>query len=277
MRPRHRLGATLDHIALGSPNPEALGGFYARALGLRVTPARDGVWGEGPDRRLHFVQGAAKSLAYAAYRVDSMDELAALRARLKDAGWAVEASPSPRFAEAVALKDPDGNLMVFGVADPQQDGGEGLPARLQHIVVASTDASRLAEFYQRVLGFVLSDNVVDEEGGVRTSFLRCSNEHHNFAVFQAGENRLDHHCYEVGDWSLIRDWGDHLAAEHIPIKWGPGRHGPGNNLFLFIHDLDGNWVELSAELEVVAPDRPAGVWPHEERTLNSWGQGFLRS
>jgi catechol 2,3-dioxygenase-like lactoylglutathione lyase family enzyme len=167
--------------------------------------------------------------------------------------------------------------MVFGVAHPQESACEGLPARLQHIVVASADAARLAEFYQRVLGFVLSDNVVDAEGGVRTSFLRCSSEHHNFAVFQADENRLDHHCYEAGDWSLIRDWGDHMASQHIPIKWGPGRHGPGNNLFLFIHDVDGNWVELSAELEVVTPDRPAGVWPHEERTLNSWGQGFLRS
>jgi len=35
------------------------------------------------------------------------------------------------------------------------------------------------------------------------------------------------------------------------VKWGPGRHGPGNNLFVFIHDLDGNWVEVSAELEHV--------------------------
>ena len=61
------------------------------------------------------------------------------------------------------------------------------------------------------------------------------------------------------------------------MKWGPGRHGPGNNLFLFVHDPDGNWVELSAELEVVAPDRPTGTWPHEERTLNSWGSAPLRS
>jgi hypothetical protein len=63
----------------------------------------------------------------------------------------------------------------------------------------------------------------------------------------------------------------------VPVKWGPGRHGPGNNLFLFVHDPDGNWVELSAEIEVVAPDRPLGFWPHEERTLNSWGSAPLRS
>ena len=68
-----------------------------------------------------------------------------------------------------------------------------------------------------------------------------------------------------------------LAARRIFVKWGPGRHGPGNNLFLFFHDPDGNWVELSAELERVSEERPIGNWPHEERTLNSWGQGLLRS
>jgi catechol 2,3-dioxygenase-like lactoylglutathione lyase family enzyme len=271
------LSATLDHIALGSEDPERLSSFYSRAMGLSVRPCAGGWWGEGLERRLHFIHGTNRSLGYAAYQVADAGELDRLRGRLADANWPLEPSPSPRFGEAVALKDPDGNLLVFGIA-PMEGGSEtGRAARLQHIVVASTNAERLARFFQEVLGFVLSDNVVDEAGSIRTSFLRCSDEHHNFAVFQAAENRLDHHCYEAGDWGLIRDWGDHMASEHIPIVWGPGRHGPGNNLFLFIHDLDGNWVEISAELEVVTPERPAGAWPHEERTLNSWGRGFLRS
>lgn len=96
-------------------------------------------------------------------------------------------------------------------------------------------------------------------------------------MFKAAQARLDHHCYETTDWNKIRDWGDHMASQHVPIQWGPGRHGPGNNLFLFVHDPDGNWVEISAELETVEHDRPVGRWPHEQRTLNSWGQGLLRS
>jgi catechol 2,3-dioxygenase-like lactoylglutathione lyase family enzyme len=135
----------------------------------------------------------------------------------------------------------------------------------------------MAQFYERVLGFTLSDKVVDEEGAMRTAFLRSGVEHHTFAVFQASENRLDHHCYEAGDWGLIRDWADYMTGWGIPIQWGPGRHGPGNNLFIFVHDADGNWVELSAELERVSAGRPVGVWPHEQRTLNLWGQGLMRS
>ena len=57
---------------------------------------------------------------------------------------------------------------------------------------------------------------------------------------------------------------------------GPGRHGPGDNLFFMVSDPDGNSVELSAEIEIVADNREMGDWLHEERTLNYWGKGMLR-
>ena len=87
---------------------------------------------------------------------------------------------------------------------------------------------------------------------------------------------LDHHSYEAGEWDTIRDFADHFAARDIRLMWGPGRHGPGNNLFIFIEDPDGNWIEVSAELEVIR-DRPVKHWPHGERTLNLWGNAILRS
>jgi catechol 2,3-dioxygenase-like lactoylglutathione lyase family enzyme len=180
---------------------------------------------------------------------------------------------------AILVVDPDGNRIAFGLSRHLSDlsSGERLPARLQHVVVASPDAIALSRFYQDAFGFLISDEVFDDAGELRTTFLRCSPEHHSFAVFQAHETWFDHHCYEAGDWGLIRDWADRFAGLDLPIQWGPGRHGPGNNLFVFIHDPDGNWLEISAELEVVAPDRPAGAWRHEQKTLNKWGSAPLRS
>ena len=87
---------------------------------------------------------------------------------------------------------------------------------------------------------------------------------------------MDHHSYEAGEWNAIRDWCDHFASMNIELMWGPGRHGPGNNLFVFVEDPDGNWIEISAELEVIH-DRPSNDWPQEERTLNLWGKAILRS
>ncbi len=268
----------LHHLSLGSPEPGALAAFYRDAFDMAVTET-DGAWiCRGRERCLVFRAGAPKSLAWAGYQVSDRSALAPLRARVMAAG-AAATLPVPAIFEddAVAARDPDGNLVVFGIARPAPEPPDGLPARLQHVVIASRDPRRIVRFYADVIGFRETDHVIDGEGALRTAFLRSDDEHHSFAVFMAPADRLDHHCYEAVDWNLIRDWGDHFAARRIPIKWGPGRHGPGNNLFLFIHDPDGNWVEISAELEIAAADRPVGRWPHEERTLNSWGQAFLRS
>lgn len=273
------LRATLYELGLHSDDPERLKAFYAAALGYRFDGHGLGI---ARDRRVTIAQGQPKTLAYAAYAVPDAGELDALERRLEGAGAPFERIDMPGLTPgAIALSDPDGNQFRFGVAsgdavaaaDPTADRA----ARIQHVVFASTDLERMLTFLTEVVGFVLSDRVEDGEGGLRTIFLRCSHEHHSLAVFGASANRLDHHCYEAVDWNLIRDWADHFAKLRVPLKWGPGRHGPGDNLFLFIHDLDGNWLEISAELEHVAPDRPVGVWPHEEYTLNTWGIGLLRS
>jgi catechol 2,3-dioxygenase-like lactoylglutathione lyase family enzyme len=272
------LRAALHHLAIGSPHPKALAEFYARVMEMSVSDAA-GVWqARGPDRQLMFTDGPAKSLAFACFAVADEQQLVMLRQRCAVHGVPVEPWASALLQSgAMSMIDPDGNRVVFGLSHAREGTDHGLQARLQHVVVASTDAKRLSEFYQSVFGFILSDNVVDDQGGLRTAFLRCSDEHHSFAVFQAASCWFDHHCYEAGDWGLIRDWGDHFARLDVAVQWGPGRHGPGNNLFLFVHDRDGNWLEISAELESVLPEKPPGVWKHEQRTLNSWGSAPLRS
>lgn len=276
------LHARLHEIAIETSDVAGLSTFYRRIFGYSFSSDPEGMIGIARDRRLRLVEGQPKKLSRACFAVGDGEVLRDLAERLEQTfiPHAYRAWPG-MLGEAIELSDPDGNRFLFGLAAEADRDGEGVtgtrPARLQHIVFASRDADRLLNFYRDVLGFDLSDRVIDDQGGLRTAFLRCSEEHHSLAVFYANEDRLDHHCFEAGDWLLIRDWADHFAAEHVPLKWGPGRHGPGNNLFVFIHDPEGNWLELSAELEVVAKDRPTGVWPHEERTLDSWGMGLLRS
>jgi catechol 2,3-dioxygenase len=68
-----------------------------------------------------------------------------------------------------------------------------------------------------------------------------------------------------------------MARLRIPLWWGPGRHGPGNNLFFMVEDPDGHKVEFSAELERMPPEMAPRTWPHEQRTLNLWGSAWMRS
>ena len=110
---------------------------------------------------------------------------------------------------------------------------------------------------------------------ITTCFFRSNKEHHSLACFKAKNVGIDHHSYEVGKWKLIRDWCDYISKRRLKLFWGPGRHGPGNNLFVFFEDCDGNKIELSAELELIK-NRKFLDWPHKERTLNLWGKSYLR-
>src|SRR5207253_5124373 len=121
---------------------------------------------------------------------------------------------------------------------------------LQHMVLATDQVETVVRFFTDVVGMPVSDKAV--QGDATTAcWLRTDLEHHTLALFRAPERRLDHHSYEAGDWALIRDWADHFARQGLRLIWGPGRHGPGNNLFIMVEDPDGNRIEISAELETV--------------------------
>ena len=173
-------------------------------------------------------------------------------------------------------RDPEGNPIVFGLAKtPAGAPSRDIRGPLQHITFGSTDLVPMEKFYADTLGMALTDRVNDGTGRMTTCFVRSTHEHHTVGMFLKPEAGLDHHSYEAGEWTAIRDWGDHLGALHEPIVWGPGRHGPGNNLFIFIKDPDGNMIEISAEIEYVR-DRPVQEWKHEPYTLNSWGPAIMR-
>ena len=189
---------------------------------------------------------------------------------------AVERASVPLFEDgAFWVADPDGRRIVFGVSKPRF-AGQGVPGRLQHFVCATTRLPEMLAFYRDRIGMLESDRVLEGEDP-SACFLRSDPEHHSFAAFRAPEARADHHCYETTGWLDIREWADRMGRLGIPLWWGPGRHGPGNNLFFMIEDPDGHKVEFSAELEIMTPAMPYRTWPHEGRTLNLWGSAWMRS
>jgi catechol 2,3-dioxygenase-like lactoylglutathione lyase family enzyme len=269
--------ARLHHLRRDSPEPERLARFYGELLGDRVEPLPGSAWlVQGHGRSLVVGPGAAAAVPYFALALHDAAQLAAYAAALGRLGVALEPSPSPLFAEgAFAVADPDGRRIVFGLPIFTFKN-ETTTARLQHFVCASTRLPEMLAFYRDTLGACESDRVLENDE-IAAVFLRSDPEHHSFATFRAPESRADHHSYETGSWNAIRDWGDHMAKLRIPLWWGPGRHGPGNNLFFMIEDPEGHKVEFSAELELMTQEAPFRTWPHEQRTLNLWGSAWMRS
>jgi len=208
-----------------------------------------------------------------------------MKAHCAAQGLSVQPAASPVFTEdAFTITGPHGWHIIFGVQRddlPASDMTPGLapPARLQHVVVASADLQRMRRFYEDTLGFRGSDYIHDgpqDDDHMTVAFFRADHEHHLFAAFAADAVGPDHHCYETSCWNDIRDWADRLADQDIAIWWGPGRHGPGNNLFFMITDPDGRPVELSAEIETVEKDMEPRWWEHTPKAINLWGQAWDR-
>jgi catechol 2,3-dioxygenase-like lactoylglutathione lyase family enzyme len=276
--------ASLDHLRIDSPAPDALAAFYERVLEMKVSPLDGDLYlAEAADRRLVIGKGEPRGHPWSAFALEEDDQLARYRRFVHTRGGEILASPTSLFGRGgFAVRDPDGRRAIFGVPAAKRVGTvPKLAGRLQHVVVASERFPAMMAFYRDVLGFFVSDTVHADngEGGlgdVNVCFLRSNLEHHSFAVFRAPRSGSDHFALEVPGWDDIRRWADHFAAHDIGIWWGPGRHGAGNNLFFMVKDPEGNNVEISAELERLPQGAPGKRWPAGGKALNLWGPVWTR-
>ena len=81
-------------------------------------------------------------------------------------------------------------------------------------------------------------------------------------------------AYSVEDLNAAGRVAGHLKHERgRPLIWGPARHGPGNNRFVYFHDHDGAMIELCYDLAQMPPtgDYQPRKWPSRLGTINQWG------
>ena len=271
-------GAYLHHLCFESPNPEKLSDFYGKIMQMRPQSIGANAWlCSGKNRQILIKEGMKNRLEFAAFSCRDEEGLNLLKERVKEEGIEViNLQPDLFQNDAISIVDQDGHNISFGLSKPNMNAESVLNGPLQHLTFSTLNVEKFVDFYVGKLGFCISDRVLHSNGNLATCFVRSNHEHHTVACFKSDRIGVDHHSYEAGEWNVIRDWCDHFASMNIELMWGPGRHGPGNNLFVFVEDPDGNWIEISAELEVIH-GRPSKDWPQEERTLNLWGKAILRS
>ena len=269
--------AYLHHIALNTTRPLDLAKFYERALSIEKKSIKDGWVLSGGRRKVLILRNKQNSLGFASFACQDSQSFKALKRNLTEKGIKTVQDDKSLFDhDNFYIIDCDGNKIYFGVAKNKKDKISRLYAPLQHITFTSENLDGFVDFYVNKLGFKVSDKVINKKGQLTTCFIRSNQEHHTIACFLSNKSGLDHYSFEAGTWEWIKNWCDHFSKQNIQLIWGPGRHGPGNNLFAFIKDLDGNKIEISAELEIVH-DRQTKIWPHEPKTLNLWGEAIMRS
>ena len=269
----------LHHLEIQSSNPERLSNFYSNIMDMKIDKlSSDKFLCDGPSRKIIITLGKNKTLNHAGMVCRNENNLNGFKDFLNQKELKLKDYNSELYKRgSFSVEDPDKNVLCFGVLKDKNTASlNGIHAPLQHLTFASEDVVSFQNFYENKLGFQVTDRVVKNNGELATCFTTSNHEHHTIACFKSSKKGMDHHSYEAGDWNHIKGWCDHFASNNIKLMWGPGRHGPGNNLFVFIEDIDGNWIEISAELETVH-GRPVKNWPQEERTLNLWGNAIMRS
>jgi catechol 2,3-dioxygenase-like lactoylglutathione lyase family enzyme len=151
--------------------------------------------------------------------------------------------------------------------------GESVPVRLSHVVINSANPEATRAFYERHLGFALSDTLMHPAMGEMMWFLRINSWHHSVAIARCPHPSLHHVAFEMrGIDEYMRGTGRLLRSGAEKI-WGPGRHLAGNNTFSYFLDPNGNTMEYTTELDVIDEDS----WhPHlydfsQPEVADQWG------
>ena len=261
------------------PDLVAATAFYTDVWGLSVSDhGEDKVWlrGTGSDAQLLALHaGDAAAIASMTFRTAADADPDALAAAMIARGAQPlgkrHQADEPGGGTIVAVRDAQGRTIRLVhndvpvaplAADPDR------PERLAHVNFNSDDVTRDAAFFTGALGFTLTDR------SKMMAFVRTNSDHHSIVIADAPVNTLNHIAFQMADWEGVMRASGRMVDHHFPIGWGPGRHGPGNNVFAYFVDPFGFVVEYTADVLQVDDDYRVGRpqdWTWAPGRSDQWG------
>uniref|UniRef100_UPI000D3CA494 VOC family protein n=1 Tax=unclassified Variovorax TaxID=663243 RepID=UPI000D3CA494 len=271
----------LRSVALNMPDLAQAERFYTQVWHLDVAARRDGavyLRGSGSDAYLLALHqgGPLPQIRHVSLRARSAEALAAVADAALAAGATLRAplaplAHDPAGGHGLLLQDPHGRVFQVVHGDLQRPEAAELkdrPLRLTHVVLNSHAVDETQAFLARAFGFTLADRTV------AIAFMNCNRDHHTLAVGVSDNDALNHIAFLMPDFESVMRGGGRMKDAGFPIQWGPGRHGPGNNLFNYFIDPFGVVIEYTAEVEQVdAHYRPRGPddWKWPPGRVDQWG------
>jgi catechol-2,3-dioxygenase len=263
----------LRRVGITSPDPEGLAQFYEQVWGLTISDQRDRtvyLRGAGSEHHLLVIspgeRPGVRLVGLGLADPAAVDETAALlsgRAEVRLLSAPREVT-EPGGGYAVRLADPDGRVLELSAAvspvEPIDSGAAVRPVKLSHVVLNSARGDAFSQLLIDALGFRLADSMP------HMRFYRCSADHHSIAITRAPYASLNHIAFEVPSREHVLRGIDNMTARGFETVWGPGRHGPGNNVFGYFTAPNRQVIEYTAEVEQIpaGEDRPARMWLPEE-------------
>ena len=263
-----RLITHLRHVDLAVPDYDKQLEFYATMWGLNPETTDQGIAflaaeGSPEQYSVRLRRAEEKRLDLIAFGAETPADVDSMAERLGTSGVQLVNEPgaleTPGGGYGFRFFDNDGRTVEISadVAVRQHrkiEEGESIPVRLSHVVLNSADPESTRAFYEKHLGFALSDTLMHPRMGEMMWFMRVNAWHHSMAIARGPHPSLHHASFEMrGIDEYMRGTGRLLRAGVEKI-WGPGRHLAGNNTFSYFLDPHGNTVEYTTELDLIDED-----------------------
>jgi 2,3-dihydroxy-p-cumate/2,3-dihydroxybenzoate 3,4-dioxygenase len=265
----------LRSIELALPDPAGAAAFMTEIWGMAQAEIRGATHylrGSGGFPYLVALSQSDKEFVRSTTFVCSPERLGQLRSSIAAAGLNAKpvTSDDPGGGHGLIVELAEGELLRFLVDSEEVNpiAGKDLPVKLTHIVFNSVDAEATGHLVEDVLGFRVSDRTK------AMVFVRCNDSHHSTAFARAGIASLNHIAFEMADLDSVMRGIGRLRDQDLAPAWGPGRHGPGANVFAYFIAPFGPVIEFSTAVNKVDNSYPVGTpeeWTWPEKRIDQWG------
>lgn len=276
----------LGHVDVTVTDLDLATAYYTGVMGMEVT-ARVGdevylkCWDEEDHHSLRLRYAPRVGMDLMSYKVHHPDDLADLERRVARYGLPVERisrGESLGQGESIRFSTPSGHVMEL-VADvekvgtsrprhaPRADGAISrdriCPPRMDHMLINAEEVGESTRFFMDVLGFRITEQLLDGNGHQLGTWLERSHSPHDLAIVHGTNGGLHHFAYWLDDWDDVRDAADILAYNGIQLDVGPTRHGITRGSTIYFFDPLGTRNEVFTGGYRPDPDFPTLTWTED--------------
>jgi catechol 2,3-dioxygenase len=235
--------------------------FYVDLIGMIVSDEdKDTIYLRGVAEACHHslvlrrAAGGAVECERVGMRCFTEEDLEKAKAWFEKAGLPAKWVEKPHQGKTLHVSDPLGVPLEFCATMPVKPRlvvdfahhHGAVPQRLDHFQILVPDVQRELEFYMS-MGFRLSEYIspdgTDEPMFV---FLQRKGNPHDIVFAPGLGPRFHHFAFGIPEsyhFFYVCDLASDMGfAENV--EYGPGRHGPGHALFVYMRDPDGHRIEL---------------------------------
>ncbi len=256
----------LAYAHIATPRLEESRDFYVDVLGLTEVARNDAgiflrAWSDYLPYSLQLSTGEDAALLRIGWRADSEADLERVAAELPGE-WVAE---NPGRGRAYAVASPSGHIneifwetKPFDLGEdqrstfpnrPQKFAPRGIAARqIDHVTVGSENPQRDAEWYRDNLDFrYMECTVLEKDEDPFFAMVSTTEQAHNLglALNTTGVKAAAHHIAFWLDQEVdVLRAAAILQEAGVPLEYGPGRHGMGENTYLYVREPSGLRIEI---------------------------------